>query len=271
MVAVLEQFAGRWATIAPFMMAGFVVEFAARRRGDRRSRTVVFNLGTTALFWAFDVVAGAGFTLALTRATDFIPGAGLINVTPRNGATIFLAAFGLTAARDFFYYWFHRLQHTSWLWHVHAVHHADEHMNVTTAWRHHWLEFPLETVFVVAPFVYVFHMTPEVVVMMTIWTNVLAHFIHLDARISFGRWSWLIANPHNHRVHHSVRPEHLDTNFAAVFPLWDVLFGTYVQPDRGDYPPTGLASGGRVRWTEVATYPFQQWRQMWTQEARRSE
>ena len=45
---------------------------------------------------------------------------------------------------DFFQYWWHRAQHKyPVLWDQHVVHHSDESMNVTTATRHHWSEFPV--------------------------------------------------------------------------------------------------------------------------------
>ena len=37
-----------------------------------------------------------------------------------------------------------------------------------------------------------------------------------------------------------------DKNFAAYFPIWDVLFGTYWHPRKGEFPPTGLHSGERI-------------------------
>ena len=38
-------------------------------------------------------------------------------------------------------------------------------------------------------------------------------------------------SPAHHHVHHSRHPEHIDKNFAFVFPVWDVLFGTYHMPE----------------------------------------
>ena len=43
-----------------------------------------------------------------------------------------------------------------------------------------------------------------------------------------------------HRIHHSIAPEHIDKNFAAATPIWDVLFGTAVGPKNGDWLPTGI-------------------------------
>ena len=31
-------------------------------------------------------------------------------------------------------------------------------------------------------------------------------------------------------MHHSCHPDHFDKNFAFMFPLWDVIFGTYTMP-----------------------------------------
>jgi sterol desaturase/sphingolipid hydroxylase (fatty acid hydroxylase superfamily) len=63
-------------------------------------------------------------------------------------------------------------------------------------------------------------------------------FAHARLRVDLGRWSWLINTPAYHRRHHSRLPEHYDSNFAALFPVFDLLFGSYRRPD--GWPPTGL-------------------------------
>jgi sterol desaturase/sphingolipid hydroxylase (fatty acid hydroxylase superfamily) len=72
--------------------------------------------------------------------------------------------------------------------------------------------------------------------------------------------SWLLLTPQMHRIHHSRESRHLDRNFAFIFPLWDVLFGTYYHPGPFEYPATGLASGDRVRtpW-QIVAWPFIRW------------
>ena len=44
--------------------------------------------------------------------------------------------------------------------------------------------------------------------------------------------------PAYHRRHHSAEPAHYDSNFAALFPIFDVLAGSYHRPD--GYPATGI-------------------------------
>jgi sterol desaturase/sphingolipid hydroxylase (fatty acid hydroxylase superfamily) len=40
----------------------------------------------------------------------------------------------------------------------------------------------------------------------------------------------LAVTPEFHRVHHAADPRLGNANFAAVLPLWDMLFGTHVDP-----------------------------------------
>ncbi|MEO6041048.1 MAG: sterol desaturase family protein, partial [Croceibacterium sp.] len=61
---------------------------------------------------------------------------------------------------------------------------------------------------------------------------------HAGIRLDFGRGSWLLNSPAYHRRHHSSDPEHYGSNFAALFPIFDVIAGSYRRPD--GYPPTGL-------------------------------
>jgi sterol desaturase/sphingolipid hydroxylase (fatty acid hydroxylase superfamily) len=63
------------------------------------------------------------------------------------------------------------------------------------------------------------------------------YFVHANLKVDFGRWSWVLNSPAYHRRHHSKLPEHYDTNFAALFPIFDVICGTYRRPD--GWPPCG--------------------------------
>lgn len=209
-------------------------------------------------------------------------GLGFLIVGPHSGLVPFLGvsdggsvarAFGLffcwMVLRDFFYYWLHRMQHASkWLWAEHAVHHSEEHMNVTTSVRHHWLEHPLTIMLVNAPLFLLFR--PPVITLVAVATIVgLTEFSnHMNFRLGLGRFSWLIATPQAHRIHHSILKQHEDKNFAAFFPMWDVIFGTYYAPQKDEYPPTGLSSGERVNTVaEALLLPFRMWAKM----LRRSE
>lgn len=124
----------------------------------------------------------------------------------------------------------HYIQHKiKWLWKFHMIHHADTHVDTTTANRHH----PGESVFRAA-----FTTLAVLVCGAPMWlvflyqslSAVLSQFNH--ANIKMNKWldkmlGYVIVTPNMHRVHHHyVRPE-TDTNFGNIFPFWDKLFGTY--------------------------------------------
>lgn len=55
----------------------------------------------------------------------------------------------------------------------------------------------------------------------TIWS----FFIHAKVRIRLGPLEWLISTPAFHHWHHT-NDQHRDRNFAAIFPVIDLIFGT---------------------------------------------
>lgn len=166
---------------------------------------------------------------------------------------------------DFFYYWFHRWQHRlPVLWEQHKLHHSERSLNATTAMRHHWLEEMLRIFFVSLPMAIVFDLTPVTAGWLGAVLVYWPYFIHANLRLPFGPLTHVVVGPQAHRIHHSLESAHADRNFAAVFPLWDIVFGTFCAPASGEYPRTGLHSGERVTtlW-QANVLPFAGWRRMW--------
>ncbi|MEN9299763.1 MAG: hypothetical protein RLZZ429_2076 [Bacteroidota bacterium] len=127
--------------------------------------------------------------------------------------------------------WFiHFIEHKfKWMWKFHMVHHADTHVDTTTANRHH----PGESVFraVFTTIGVVLCGAPMWLVMMyQSLSAVLSQFNHANIRLPL--WldkaiSWVIVSPDMHKVHHHyVRPQ-TDSNYGNIFSIWDRLFGTF--------------------------------------------
>lgn len=162
---------------------------------------------------------------------------------------------------DFFYYWWHRAQHQSLLWPQHKLHHSEQSMNVTTGNRHHWLEEPMRVFVVLLPMSVLFSIQPPTIVWL--WTIFMlwGYFVHMNIRLELGWLTPVLAGPQYHRLHHSFQPEHIDRNFAAFFPILDVIFGTYTAPKRGEFPATGLSDGETLNhWWLSSVSPFRDWR-----------
>ena len=166
----------------------------------------------------------------------------------------------LLIVTDFFYYWLHRAQHTfDWLWEQHVVHHSDEALNISTSARHHWLEFVFQALAVSIPVSILFKLSPVGMWIVSSFVGAYGWLNHMNVKVGFGPLSWLACSPQLHRIHHSILEQHRDKNFAAYFPVWDVVFGTYYHPAKNEYPDTGVRDVHITTISEANLYPFKRW------------
>ncbi len=145
--------------------------------------------------------------------------------------TIILCFFVL----DFFGGWLvHWVQHKVYpLWKFHVVHHSDNNVDVTTGLRHHPIESVLRGLF----FLVAIAITGAPMYAVMIYQTALVlstQFTH--ANIHLPRWldgllSYLFVSPAMHKVHHHWQQPFTDSNYGAVFSVWDRLLGTYKKLD----------------------------------------
>jgi sterol desaturase/sphingolipid hydroxylase (fatty acid hydroxylase superfamily) len=181
-------------------------------------------------------------------------------------------------ASDFFYYWFHRFQHESFLWHQHKLHHLDERLSGLSSTRNHFLETLLYAPVYTIPVAILIEFSPVTGGLVGLSIGIIDLFwqvlVHANLRLGWGRLSWLLNSPQLHRIHHSRLLPHHDKNYAAMFPIWDVLFGTYYHPAPGEYPPTGVLGERDIGtlW-DANLVPFRAWSRSLRQRAehRRSQ
>lgn len=131
---------------------------------------------------------------------------------------------------DLTLYFWHRANHSfDWLWMFHKVHHSDPVMNVSTAFRLHFVEVLL-TVAVKALFIVTVGVNAAVVMANEAIITLFVMFHHANLKFPGERWlGRLTIVPYLHRVHHSARRVEHDRNFGAVFAAWDRLFGTLAE------------------------------------------
>ena len=56
--------------------------------------------------------------------------------------------------------------------------------------------------------------------------------VHWDVDVDLGPLRYVIATPRFHRWHHASAAEARGKNLAGIFPVWDLLFGTFHLPRR---------------------------------------
>lgn len=207
---LLDSIAFRVLFTSFIFASGLIIErlIPADRSFDGRQAVLNWMLGI------FMILGGACASVLVASLLVKHPWSGTSSFLSIPDRGNFLKALALLytwiAMGDFFYYWLHRAQHKwEWLWAEHALHHSDEHVNITTSVRHHWLEVPINVMFVVLPISYLVHPPLITVTAVSILLGATGVFIHLNARISFGWFGWLIATPQNHRIHHSRLPQHM--------------------------------------------------------------
>ncbi len=145
---------------------------------------------------------------------------------------------------DFAAYWLHRAQHRfSWWWALHSLHHSQRRMTVWTDDRNHVVDDLLVTLALVV-FAQLVGVQPGEYVVILMVGRLVESWSHANVDMGFG-WlgDRLLVGPRFHRLHHALAsPEerHIhDHNFAPVFPIWDILFGTAIYDGRNR--PTGVA------------------------------
>jgi sterol desaturase/sphingolipid hydroxylase (fatty acid hydroxylase superfamily) len=130
------------------------------------------------------------------------------------------------------------------LWRIHRVHHLDTEMDVSTTVRFHPIEFIIN-LSIGFPFIVVFGLSPWMLVLYELFDICVTLWSHSNLRLPAGIdrvLRYLIVTPNLHRIHHSTWQPETDSNFSAVFPIWDIVFGTFRPTPRTDHDimPLGL-------------------------------
>lgn len=148
-------------------------------------------------------------------------------------------------AMDLMLYCLHKASHSiDGLWMLHKVHHNDPYLNVTTAFRLHFLEIVLITSMkAVLVMVLGIEKTYLLANELVITFFIMLHHSNI-VLIAEELLGWIIITPYLHRVHHStLRHEH-DRNYGAVLSLWDRLFGTLAELKPKEIGVEGYVSQG---------------------------
>jgi sterol desaturase/sphingolipid hydroxylase (fatty acid hydroxylase superfamily) len=143
---------------------------------------------------------------------------------------LWLQAAEVLVLSDFLIYWGHRLQHKiDFLWRFHKVHHSAETLDWLAAHREH----PLDSIYTVGLInlpALVLGFNLNAIAMIVAFRGIWAIYIHSNVRLPLGPLRMFIGAPELHHWHHDIERDR--GNYANISPLMDILFGTYVHPDK---------------------------------------
>lgn len=216
---------------------------------DRReSRVDVFytllaKLGILPLFLFFALTPAFDWINGNLRMNGIIP-PNLEDLVPILKSSPVWSAIVYLLILDFADYWRHRWQHRFNLWWaIHSLHHSQRQMTFWSDDREHLLDQVISAAWRAAISLLI-GVPPVQFLAVTLASGAIESFSHANVRLDFGRIGHLlVVSPRFHRLHHAMSIGHEGTargcNFAAVFSLWDVLFGT-ANFDAAYYP-TGVS------------------------------
>ena len=153
-------------------------------------------------------------------------GKGLLNAL---SSPIWKAVLSFVALDMLMYFWHKASHRVDCLWMFHKVHHNDPCLNISTAFRIHFLELFI-THTLKATLIIILGIEAAVLLTNEAIMTLFIMFHHTN--ISFigeKLLSYLIITPSLHRTHHSTQRCEHDSNYGAVFSFWDRLFSTLTE------------------------------------------
>ncbi len=157
-------------------------------------------------------------------------------------------------AIDFSNYWRHRLQHRLEIWwKLHSLHHSQKMLSLWSDDRNHlvddavtWVWFAMVTALIGIP--------PAQFIWLVAASRAVESLSHANVRFGFGPvGDRMLVSPKFHRMHHSIAAGKVGCNFATLFPIWDILFGT------ADFQHHAVATGVNPVDDYPDGYLAQQW------------
>lgn len=240
-------------------------KFSLRRKTQLLLPRLIINLSLSVLSYLivlFIIFPAQSKTLELTSSNNF----GLVNLLNMTSFTSTVVAFLLMDLA--FYYW-HRLNHIiPFLWRFHNVHHFDPDLDVTTAFRFHFMEIGFSTLFRIiqisligiSPFAFLIYES-------AFTANTIFQHSNIKLPLKLERiLNKLIVTPRMHGIHHSNYRDETNSNYSTVFSFWDRLHKTITLniPQREiKIGVPGYSDKSDNKLINVLTHPFRKQKDYW--------
>lgn len=198
--------------------------FLRKRNHDLLPRLIInFSLSILSFIIVYFVVFPAQTkTLEFTSSVNF----GLMRLVQLPDVLNYILSFLLMDLA--FYYW-HLLNHKiPFLWRFHNVHHFDPEMDVSTAFRFHFVEIGFSTLFRILQISLIGINPVAFLIYETAFAaNTIFQHSNIKIPIKLERFlNKIIVTPRMHGIHHSNYKEETNSNYSTVFSFWDRIHNT---------------------------------------------
>ncbi|HEV7310418.1 sterol desaturase family protein [Ensifer sp.] len=161
---------------------------------------------------------------------------------------VIIAEFGL--------YWSHRIAHEKlFFWRFHALHHSVTRLWVINTGRFHVADSLFKVVMSQIPLYCLGAPLP-----VFWWLGAVTAFIgiltHCNVDMRTGVFDFVFSTPRLHRWHHSKDLREGNMNYGENVVVWDLLFGTYYNPDRRSSTDIGIKGQIAKGFLRQLTQPF---------------
>jgi len=199
----------------------------ALEAGFRAIAEVRMNLA----FYFFDALFVApGLTIAITAMMLVVNHYSLPLAAPVwSGAGRPITFIAVLFLGDLLSYWRHRVEHTTWFWPAHVIHHSDTDMTWLTLSRFHPIN-RITTAIIDTFFLALLGFPTWALVSNNLVRHYYGEFIHADLPWTYGRFGKLLVSPAMHRWHHARDVVGAGSNFATIFSVFDGAFRTFYLP-----------------------------------------
>jgi sterol desaturase/sphingolipid hydroxylase (fatty acid hydroxylase superfamily) len=146
------------------------------------------------------------------------------------------------------------------LWRLHAVHHADQVLDVSTTVRHHPLEV-VPTATILSVCAWLFDLTTYVPAYAAV-AFMVQSIAHADLRLprrAMRLAGLVFVTPELHALHHSRHRAETNSNYGQLLSVWDRMFGTLLDGSRSGPITVGLDAYASARFGGLLgalTQPF---------------